>query len=123
MQTNFMRLNGLTNCPFRALELLPTVEEDQVSQVFVRINSMGKKLNETDFILTLMSVYWDESHHALEKFRRETKLPTETASPHNHFLHQSPDQMLRAADGFGFKRGRLKYVDSLLRGRDLETGK
>jgi hypothetical protein len=122
IQTNIMRLNGLMNYPFRALELLATVDEDQVSQVFVRINSMGKKLNEADFILTLMSVYWDEGRHVLENFCRAAKVPVEGATPYNHFLQPSPDQMLRAAIGFGFKRGRLKYVYSLLRGKDLETG-
>jgi hypothetical protein len=122
IQTNIMRLNGLMNYPFRALELLATVDEEQVSQVFVRINSMGKKLNEADFILTLMSVYWDEGRHALENFCRAAKLPVEGPTPYNHFLQPSPDQMLRAAIGFGFKRGRLKYVYSLLRGKDLETG-
>lgn len=122
IQTNIMRLSGLLNYPFRALELLATVDEEQVSQVFVRINSMGKKLNEADFILTLMSVYWDEGRHALENFCRGAKLPVEGATPYNHFLQPSPDQMLRAAIGLGFKRGRLKYVYSLLRGKDLTTG-
>ena len=122
MEDNIMRLNGLTNYPFRALELLATVDEEQVSQVFVRINSMGKKLNEADFILTLMYVYWDDGRHALENFCRAAKLPVEGVTPYNHFLQPSPDQMLRAAIGVGFKRGRLKYVYSLLRGKDLESG-
>jgi len=123
IRQNIQRLQGLLNYPFRALELLATVSEEQVSQVFVRINSKGQRLNEADFILTLMSVYWDEGRHELEHFSRAAKKPAEGPTPYNHFLQPSPDQMLRAAVGYGFKRGRLKYVYSLLRGKDLETGK
>ncbi len=56
IRQSIQRLQGLVNYPFRALELLATVNEEQVSQVFVRINSKGQRLNEADFILTLMSV-------------------------------------------------------------------
>jgi hypothetical protein len=122
IRQNIQRLQGLVNYPFRALELLATVNEEQVSQVFVRINSKGQRLNEADFILTLMSVYWDEGRHELERFSRAAKKPANGPSPYNHFLQPSPDQLLRASVGCGFKRGRLQYVYSLLRGKDLETG-
>jgi uncharacterized protein with ParB-like and HNH nuclease domain len=122
IKQSIQRLQGLVNYPFRALELLATATEDQVSQVFVRINSKGKRLNEADFILTLMSVYWDEGRHELERFSRAAKKPSTTPSPYNHFLQPSPDQLLRVTVGYGFKRGRLQYVYSLLRGKDLETG-
>ncbi len=122
IRQSIQRLQGLVNYPFRALELLATVNEEQVSQVFVRINSKGQRLNEADFILTLMSVYWDEGRHELENFSRAAKKPAEGPTPYNHFLQPSPDQLLRVAVGYGFKRGRLQYVYSLLRGKDLETG-
>lgn len=48
---------ALTNFPFIALELSQQSSEEQVADVFVRINSEGKKLNQSDFILTLMSVF------------------------------------------------------------------
>jgi hypothetical protein len=123
IRQSIQKLQGLLNYPFRTLELLASVDEEQVSQVFVRINSKGQRLNEADFILTLMSVYWDEGRHELERFCRAAKKPAESPTPYNHFLQPSPDQLLRAAVGYGFKRGRLKYVYSLLRGKDLETGK
>ncbi|HEU5124986.1 MAG TPA: DUF262 domain-containing protein [Verrucomicrobiae bacterium] len=122
IRQSIQRLQGLVNYPFRALELLATVNEEQVSQVFVRINSKGQRLNEADFILTLMSVFWDEGRHELERFSRAAKKPAEGPTPYNHFLQPAPDQLLRAAIGYGFKRGRLQYVYSLLRGKDLETG-
>ncbi|HWQ26641.1 MAG TPA: DUF262 domain-containing protein [Chlorobaculum sp.] len=123
IRKSIQRLQGLVNYPFRALELLSTVDEEQVGQVFVRINSKGQRLNEADFILTLMSVYWDEGRHELERFARVSKKPADGPTPYNHFIQPSPDQLLRVAIGYGFKRGRLQYVYSLLRGKDLDTGK
>ena len=67
------RLGGLNNFPFVALELTQTANEEQVADVFVRINSEGKKLNQSDFILTLMSVHWDEGRTDLERFSRGTR--------------------------------------------------
>lgn len=123
IRQSIQRLQGLLNYPFRALELLATVSTEQVSQIFVRINSKGQRLNEADFILTLMSVYWDEGRHELERFSRSAKKPASGPTPYNHFLQPAPDQLLRAAVGYGFKRGRLQHVYSLLRGKDLETGR
>jgi uncharacterized protein with ParB-like and HNH nuclease domain len=84
------KLQGLLNYPFQALELLASVDAEQVSQVFVRINSKGQRLNEADFILTLMSVYWDSGRHELERFSRAAKIPAVGATPYNHFLHPHP---------------------------------
>jgi hypothetical protein len=118
---NILRVQALQSYPFRALELLATATEEQVSQVFVRINSEGKKLNEADFILTLMSVHWDEGRHQLEQFARSAKIHSDGPSAYNRYIQPSPDQMLRAVVGLGFKRARLEFVYSLLRGKDLET--
>lgn len=117
------RLSSLTHFPFTALQLTSNVDETQVSEVFVRINSEGKKLNQSDFILTLMSVFWDDGRASLEAFCREARKPTTgAASPFNHFIRPGPDQMLRASIGVGFRRAKLTTVYSILRGKDLDTG-
>ncbi len=118
------KLNGLLSFPFTALELAADIDEEAVSEVFVRINSKGTPLKQADFILTLMSVFWDDGRSALEDFCRESRKPTKgIASPFNYFIEPSPDQLLRVAVGVAFKRARLKYVYSILRGKDLETEK
>jgi hypothetical protein len=122
VQYSLQRLQNLMNYPFQAMVLFANVNEEQVSQVFVRINSKGQRLNETDFILTLMSVYWDEGRHQLEQFARSAKIPSTQASPYNHYLQPDPAQLLRVAIGLGFRRGRMQYVYSLLRGKDLQSG-
>jgi hypothetical protein len=116
------KLQGLLNFPLTALVLKPDIDEEDVSHVFVRINSKGTPLNQADFILTLMSVFWDEGRADLEKFCREARKPSKgDASPFNYFIDPNPDQLLRVGVGVAFKRARLKYVYSILRGKDLET--
>lgn len=57
VKSAIQNLSSLRAFPFTALELASTVSEEEVSEVFVRINSKGTPLNQADFILTLMSVF------------------------------------------------------------------
>lgn len=123
IQEAFMKLKNLENYPFSVLELSQEIDEEQVADVFVRINSEGKTLNQADFILTLMSVFWDEGRTNLENFCRDARIPSTTnATPFNYLIVPKPEQMLRAAVGLAFRRARLQYIYSILRGKDLETG-
>lgn len=117
----FKKLSNLTSFPFTVLELSALTEEEQVAEVFVRINSQGKTLNQADFILTLMSVFWEEGRKELEEFCIQTRQPEKGPSPFNYFIEPDPDQLLRVSIGLVFRRARLKYAYSLLRGKDLET--
>lgn len=123
---NLDRLLDLQKYPFTALEIAPTVDEEQVADIFVRINSEGVKLNQADFILTLLSVFWEEGRAELERFCRASRhatSPGSSPSSFNHFIQPDPDQLLRVAIAVGFRRGRLKSVYQILRGKDVETGK
>ena len=117
------RLQKLLDYPLTALEVSSSVDEDRVAEIFVRINSKGTPLNQADFILTLMSVFWDEGRKELEDFCRRAKKPPEDnrPSPYNLYLRPNPDQLLRVEVALGFRRARLEHVYSLLRGKDLET--
>ncbi|MEO8385234.1 MAG: DUF262 domain-containing protein [Betaproteobacteria bacterium] len=122
---NLDRLFDLQKYPFTALEIAASVDEEQVADIFVRINSEGVRLNQADFILTLMSVFWDEGRLALETFCRQSRQAPSPGSPpsaFNHFIQPDPDQLLRVGVAFGFQRGRLKSVYQVLRGKDMETG-
>ncbi len=123
IRSAIVKLQGLLGFPFTALQLSADTSEEAVAEVFVRINSQGKTLNQSDFILTLMSVFWDEGRTELESFCRQARIPSSGGpSPYNHFIEPSPDQMLRVGVGLAFKRARLEHVYSILRGKDLETG-
>jgi len=116
------RLSNITGFPLTALVLSADINEEQVAEVFVRINSKGITLNQSDFILTLMSVFWDEGRAELEEFCHLARTPSiGVSSPFNHYIKPKPDQLLRVNVGLGFKRARLKYVYSILRGKNLET--
>lgn len=119
------RLVKLEDYPITALEVSCSVDEDQVAEIFVRINSKGTRLNQADFILTLMSVFWDEGRKQLEDFCRQAKTPPvgNKPSPYNRYLLPSPDQLLRVSVALGFHRARLEHVYSLLRGKDLQTNR
>lgn len=118
------KLVDLQNYPLTALEVSASISEEHVAEIFVRINSKGTPLNQADFILTLMSVFWDDGRKELENFCRSAKIPPfdKKPSPYNPYLTPSPDQLLRVSVALGFHRARLEYVYLLLRGKDLQTG-
>ena len=117
------RVHDLQKVRFQVVELTAGSSEEEVAEIFVRINSEGVKLNNADFILTLMSVHWEKGRRQLETFCRDAvdaKAPD--PSPKNDFLDPLPDQLLRAGIIVAFRRGRLQHVYSILRGKDLQTG-
>ena len=120
----FQKLFGIGSFPFTVLQLSAGIDEEQVAEVFVRINSKGKSLNQADFILTLMSVFWEDGRKELEAFCKASRKPEKgKPGPYNYFIEPDPDQLLRVSVGIGFRRARLQYAYALLRGKDLESGK
>jgi hypothetical protein len=121
---NIDRIFDVYDYPFTALEISSVVDEEQVADIFIRINSQGVTLGQADFILTLMSVYWEDGRRELERFSREAKDPPKKdsgPSPYNHYIKPAPDQLLRVAVALGFSRGRLKSVYQILLGKDPDT--
>ena len=120
---NIEQLLNIKGYSFSALEIDKDTDEELVSDIFVRVNSGGQKLNQSDFILTLMSVFWDEGRSGLETFCRLSRVPSDNeATPYNYFIKPEPGDMLRVSIGLAFKRARLKYGYQVLRGKNLETG-
>jgi hypothetical protein len=123
---NIERLANLGHYPFQALQIASNVDEEQVAEIFTRINSKGTKLNQTDFIITLLSVYWEEGRKEIDDFCKLFKkqnLQNIKESPFNHIIHLDTQDIVRINTGVGFKRGRMKDVYSILKGRDLNTRK
>ena len=120
---NIEKMGNIQKYPFSVLELSQDLDPEQVSEIFVRINSKGKILKQSDFILTLMSVYWNDGRKALEKFTKECKMPpTDNISPY-HRIRATPDleHLLRPTVAYSFLRGRLRYAYLILKGRNLEN--
>jgi hypothetical protein len=71
-----------------------------------------------------MSVFWEKGRRDLEEFCQACRLPSlDNASPFNWYMQPQPPQLLRASVAVAFRRAVLKNTYTLLRGKDLETGK
>lgn len=126
ISANIQNLINIAKYPLTALEISAELLEETVSEIFVRINSQGVSLTQADFILTLLSVYWEEGRQEIEQFAiNSRKVPDENTrrySPFNHLIKPDPDDMLRILVGCSFHRAKMKDVYSIIRGRDMETG-
>ncbi|TNY37470.1 GmrSD restriction endonuclease domain-containing protein [Thermomonospora catenispora] len=115
------RLRDLSNYSSNVVELSKSTDEEQVAEIFVRINSAGVTLNQSDFILTLMSVFWEKGRRDLEEFCRGARQPSlDGTTAFNWYLRPQPDQLLRVSVALAFRRAVLKDVYTLLRGKTLE---
>lgn len=125
ISSNIQSLININKYPLTALEIAPNLEEEIVSDIFVRINSQGVSLTQADFILTLLSVYWEEGRKEIEQFCIDSrKIPEKETrfSSFNYLIKPDPDDMLRVLVGLTFHRAKMKDVYSIIRGRDIETG-
>jgi len=116
------KLWTLSSYSFTAIVLNSDIDEEEAAEVFVRVNSKGIVLKQADFILTLLSIHFDEGRTQIERFCSGARVNNGGVSPFNPYIEPTPDQMLRVIVGYGFKRARLKYVYQILRGKNLETG-
>lgn len=96
-------------------------EEEDVSEIFVRVNSGGISLKQNDFILTLLSVYWDDGRRKIERFSRESIFPEKgKITSYNQITIVSAQDIIRVVMAYAFDRARLKYGYKLLRGADFD---
>jgi len=125
ISSNIQSLININKYPLTALEIAPNLEEEIVSDIFVRINSQGVSLTQADFILTLLSVYWEEGRKEIEQFCIDSrKIPEKETrfSSFNYLIKPDPDDILRVLVGLAFHRAKMKDIYSIIRGRDMETG-
>ncbi len=120
------KVYNLKNYPFNALEIVPDLTEEQVAEIFIRINSKGTILRQADFILTLLSVFWANGRLQIDNFCKSAKnLPEKDQheSPYNYIFEPTPKDLIRIIVGFGFNRGKMKDAYAILTGRDFTTRK
>ena len=103
------------------LRINAQADEEDVSEIFVRVNSGGQKLTEKNFIETLLAVFDNDVHDQINRFCAESRVPLD-GTAYNHILKVDPVHLIRVAVGIGFYRARLKYAYQLMRGKDLRTG-
>jgi hypothetical protein len=121
IEENINELLHLESYQIPSLEIAYSSSEEDVADIFVRVNSAGQKLTENDFILTLISVYEKERRDQIDKFCADSRIPADKTS-FNHLLSVDPSHIVRMTVGVGFRRARLRYAYMILRGKDLQTG-
>lgn len=112
----------LRDYPINALVINGDVDEESVADIFTRVNSGGVKLNENDFIMTLISVSCPELRDRIEGFCEDSADASKGGRAYNKLIAVKPQQIIRTTMAFTFKRARLKYAYMKLRGSDLKRG-
>lgn len=110
---NIQKLFSLRKYTFTVIEISKNLNIEEVSEIFLRINSKGKVLNNSDFILTLMSVYWEEGRKQIEAFSNWTK-------EKNDIADLNADEVMRVLVGVGFKREKLEDIYNFLKAQTHE---
>lgn len=88
--------------------------DEDVAEIFVRINNQGTRLGQADFVLTLLAVF----HPSLrDRIQERARLMSEGA-----LVALDTQQLLRAACAVAFSRARMSAVYRSLRGVDANTG-
>lgn len=121
IEDNINSLLDLKQYTIPTLRILSTADEEDVAEIFRRVNSGGQNLNENNFVETLLAVYDNDVHDKIGKFCSDSRIAAPGTS-YNQIIDVQPSHLIRMAVGLGFHRARLKYAYKLLRGKDLETG-
>lgn len=118
---NINAIVNLKNHTLPVFDIKANAEEEDVSEIFVRVNSGGVSLKQNDFILTLLSLYWDEGRKEIEEFSKESTFPTKgKTNSYNQITTVAAQDLIRVVMAYAFDRARLKYGYKLLRGADFD---
>lgn len=140
-------LRKIVNIPIGIIELNHDLEIDEVTEIFIRINSAGIRLSQADFAMAKIAA--DEnyggnllrkaidyfSHFALKGNSVETILKNDKDFASSDFYQKmswlknynqdlyKPNyaDILRVSFTYKFNRGKLRDLVALLSGRDFET--
>ncbi len=119
---NLTSVENLIKFTMPVFDIDANADEEDVAEIFVRVNSGGVELKQNDFILTLLSLYWDEGRRQIETFSiNSTKPPVAgKTTSYNLVTPVYAQDLIRVVMAYGFDRARLKYGYKLLRGADFD---
>lgn len=140
-------LQSIKNCQIGAVILVPQLDISEVTEIFVRINSQGKRLNESDFAMSKIAAdekyggrmlrkaidyfchlavepgfYHSINSRDMEFMSTDFALKIKWLKDDKESIYD-PDynDMLRVSFMHKFGRGKLGDLVSLLSGRNFET--
>ncbi len=121
VELNLERAHALSDYKFPTVDIRKTAAvqddaatEEDVAEIFVRINNQGTRLGQADFVLTLLSVFHGPLRDRIEERAR--------AMSDGSLVALDTQQLLRAACAVAFGRARMKAIYRSLRGIDPTTG-
>ena len=94
IEDNLNDLLGLEDFSLPTLEISDSADEQDVADIFVRVNSGGQMLNENNFIQTLIAVYKKDVHDSITKFCIDSRIPKDNTS-YNHIIEVDPQHLVR----------------------------
>lgn len=140
------KLKGIANRQIGVIELDHMLDIDEVTEIFIRINSKGTALSQSDFVMSKMAADIAHGGNTLRKvvdyfchlsvkpdfypqMQKDVEFgKTDYASTIKWLAKDNEDiynpdynDMLRVAFMYSFDRGKLSDLVSLLSGRDFET--
>ncbi len=146
LSETLLKLKGVANRQIGVIELDHSLDIDEVTEIFIRINSKGTPLSQSDFVMSKMA---SDTAHGGNMLRRVVDYfchlavkpdfypqmvkdrdfeNTEFAAKIRWLAKDNEDiydpdygDMLRVAFMYSFDRGRLSDLVSLLSGRDFQT--
>ena len=146
LSETLLKLKGVANRQIGVIELDHSLDIDEVTEIFIRINSKGTPLSQSDFVMSKMA---SDTAHGCDMLRRVVDYfchlavkpdfypqmvkdrdfeNTEFAAKIRWLAKDNEDiydpdygDMLRVAFMYSFDRGRLSDLVSLLSGRDFLT--
>jgi hypothetical protein len=115
VEHNLDRVKAIDDFEFPVVEIRKDEASDEdVAEIFVRINNQGMRLGQADFVLTLLSVFHGKLRDKIEQraldISRESMVAVDT------------QQLLRATCAVGFERAKMSAIYKFLRGVDPDTG-
>lgn len=141
-----IKLKGIANRMVGVIELDHTLDIDEVTEIFIRINSKGTALSQSDFVMSKLAADTEHGGNVLRKVvdyfchlavkpefyptvvKDEEFAKTPYASKIKWLANDYEDiydpdygDMLRVAFMYKFNRGRISDLVSLLSGRDFLT--
>lgn len=140
------KLKGIANRQIGVIELDHALDIDEVTEIFIRINSKGTALSQSDFVMSKMAA---DIEHGGNMLRKTVDYFCHLAAKPEFYSHMTHDKefqaspyvdkikwlakdyddiydpdygdMLRVSFMHQFRRGKLADLVSLLSGRDFET--
>lgn len=145
LQEVILKLLNIRTCQLGVITLVPQLDISEVTEIFVRINSQGKRLNEADFAMSKIAAderfggnmlrkaidYFchlavDPAFYSQMSTKDQAFIATEYADKlkwlkddYDNIYDPDYNDMLRVSFMHQFGRGRLGDLVSLLSGRDF----